>query len=1130
VEEKTGDSGGRDFRGARRARSRWLWWSLFAVVLVALGVWVLVERGPDYLARYIMRTYFAGLDIDTSGIETLDIDPMRQTVSFGPVSFGGGGAEAGQVGRLSVRFDVLGLFSRRAVLSDVVIEGIRIEIHQQADGQFFLNGIPLSRILQERATSKAGTSSPEARPSTGASGAWQAGLDTLNLRDSRLVLIGRRGGRATVQVDTLQLVGFRSWAPDEPGTFRLEGDLNGIRIVTAGTATPFAGNIAFSGEVSISGIEIARIEKTFGPLGFASRAGTLAVTVRSSGASLFADGRIEAMLEGVVNASGIDLAHPDMGAAKLTDGSLDLTQGRLQQDTAGSINFQGNIDAHFDGGDFHFPDGNTMSFGSMGLRLPDLATVIPAHGTPSIAGSPRLTAAMLSVDGPDLQGTIGRLEATLGNLGLDAERQGFVVSGPIEVWEMALTVPDSEPVSINAEKARLELTEAAFQFGGGLTRIELPLLLAAADMRVTIPDIPPQPGQNVPTLTVDAAEFRGRLSPLLVEYSSATGTAITVQAPTLEARRFRFSNPEDRTTDMVVSSEAPRFRDVRVEVIVGKMLRVAGEAMLDAPALGVATGRSGPAPSDGPQALLRDPVLEHMEFAYEQNRHSPKPQKRRSFTLNAQVNMPQAKARLPASPGRDAIAADLDRLRIDLGELRWEQNPRTKDWKVALDLDLRKARATIEGGEMPATAELGDLAIAGLLMSSRPAYALERLVLGEFRSSITRRPGRGVVAPSSSASATVGNNETGKIDKTVIWPPEGLPDVRIGRISMPNGGTVTVRDETVQPPFVSTLQVQQLSLNHVDSTRPDERATMRLRASLDNGRGDINVDGWATAFRPKPDFDLQARVSSLALPVLSPLLAPHIGLGIIEGHLDASATGTAEQGRLKGDARATITDLAFVDQPQAGGDPFVKAIGVPLNTLIDLLQNADGTIDLKVPFEGDLLSPDFDFSQVIWTGILRVLRALVVAPFKLISASAELISARSSSAGAAKAQANESGLPTLAPLLFSPGAAVLDPSADESVRTFRHVLNERPRLRITVCGVAVGQDLEAVAGGTAAGPRPEVQAAAAPRLRRLAEDRTLASINALVGSGGAAADQLRRCPEPRVLTAEDGLPRADLTF
>ena len=700
-----------DSRRRLKRRSAIWPWALAIVIALAVGVWALIERGPAYLARYVTRTYFSGLDIDTSGIETLHIDPLRQEVAFGPVTFSGGGAEAGQVGRLQVRFDVTGLFSHRALLSSVVIEGIQIELRQQADGAIMLNGIPLSRILEEHNATQPKATSAKPKP-TDSSQAWQAGLDLLNLRDSRIVLIGRLGRKLTVHIDALELLGFHAWAPEEPGRFRLEGDLNGMRIVTAGTATPFAGNISLDGELSISGIAVARIEQTFGSLGFTRTAGTLDVTVRSSGASLFADGRIDAPLEGAIRASGVDLDHPNFGAAKLREATINLQNVQLRQDPGGSIALQGGIVTHFVGGRFDLPDGNMIAFDTLGLSFPDMQAALPEGGTPAIGGSPALNAQALRVEGPDMQGTIGRIDATLSDLALDAEREGFIVSGPIAVDNLALVIPDSEPVSIGAEKARLELTGAAFLFGGGLTRLEMPMTLAATDLRVSIPDVPPQPGRDVPTLSVDAAQMDARLSPLLIEYSRPAGTRITVAAPMLTARRFRLSNPADPGTDMLVASDTPRFRDVNVEVVVAQTLRVGGGAMLGAPALTVTIHGSA---AGGPQAELRNAAIERSTFAYEQNRHSPKPQKRRSFTMQARVRAAQTEAVLPRNTKLGATTADIAALRIGLDDVRWQQNPETKGWRVGLDLDLAKLHAEVDG-KSPANADLSDLTVAGLVV------------------------------------------------------------------------------------------------------------------------------------------------------------------------------------------------------------------------------------------------------------------------------------------------------------------------------------------------------------------------------------------------------------------------------
>ena len=120
---------------------------------------------------------------------------------------------------------------------------------------------------------------------------------------------------------------------------------------------------------------------------------------------------------------------------------------------------------------------------------------------------------------------------------------------------------------------------------------------------------------------------------------------------------------------------------------------------------------------------------------------------------------------------------------------------------------------------------------------------------------------------------------------------------------------------------------------------------------------------------------------------------------------------------------AKVIDLGFADRPEAGSDRISRSVGVPLSTIIDLLQDADGSIDFNLPFEGDLLSPEFDYSDMIWSGIFRVLRALIVSPLKLISASIDLASATGSRDAGTAAAATTA--PALASLTFPPGEVTL---------------------------------------------------------------------------------------------------------
>jgi hypothetical protein len=135
-----------------------------AAVIAGLA-YLVISLAPNYIARYLVRTYFQGLAIDASGVETIDINPLRGEINFGPVTFRGAEGETGQVGRIGVKIDVTRLLHRQALLNSAVVEGIRIDIRQAAHGEFSVNGIPLTRILAERAARRQGEPAPAFAPS-----------------------------------------------------------------------------------------------------------------------------------------------------------------------------------------------------------------------------------------------------------------------------------------------------------------------------------------------------------------------------------------------------------------------------------------------------------------------------------------------------------------------------------------------------------------------------------------------------------------------------------------------------------------------------------------------------------------------------------------------------------------------------------------------------------------------------------------------------------------------------------------------------------------------------------------------------------------------------------------------------
>ena len=172
---------------------------------------------------------------------------------------------------------------------------MRFEVRQAEDGSFSLNGIPLEEIVRrssERAeappSERGPQPAPPARPfELEKKLGWEAGLDLLNIRDSRIAFVDARGGEAVMHVHDLELGGFRTWSPDRPGHYRLKAELNEIGLTASGIAKPFADKIEVEAEAAVTGIKVKKIERFLGPLGFTSRGGEIELAVQRAWIGVF---------------------------------------------------------------------------------------------------------------------------------------------------------------------------------------------------------------------------------------------------------------------------------------------------------------------------------------------------------------------------------------------------------------------------------------------------------------------------------------------------------------------------------------------------------------------------------------------------------------------------------------------------------------------------------------------------------------------------------------------------------------------------------------------------------------------------------------------------------------------------
>jgi len=552
--------------GRRRRLWRWLLGALAVLVAVA---GLAIAFGPQLVARHVVSTYLAGINIDTSGVDTLRIRPLQGRLTFGPVTFRGGTAEqAGQVGRIGVKVDVTRLLRRQALVEAIVIEGVRFEVRQAADGALSLNGIPLSEILAEHTTGgPERPPAPEGAPPGAQPGApaparpitprtleeelgWGAGLDSLQILDSRVVFIDARGGEAVMHVHELDLGGFRTWAPDKPGRYRLQAEINDIDLAASGIAKPFADKIELEAEASVTGIEVTKIERYLGPLGFTSRAGRIDLSVYESGFVLFAAGSLQARLAASGTMTGVDLAHPLFGRGRLATGKLTLENVAGSYDGPGRGGVSGDVGVDLQASEMRLYDGTEVGFSHVRLGLPGTTVRMEAGQQPAVRVAPQLDVTDLRLGGGDIRGTVGNTTVRLSGFSIEGTEPGapFVATGSVAVERIDLLLPEAQPVTVAADRVLVDLAETRLAFPPGRgAQVAGGVVLDTSRLAVSVQPAPPR-GPDArrrppPPTRIEAARLAFEMPALTVDDAGEAGMTVDARGPMLSFDDVRLGGP-----------------------------------------------------------------------------------------------------------------------------------------------------------------------------------------------------------------------------------------------------------------------------------------------------------------------------------------------------------------------------------------------------------------------------------------------------------------------------------------------------------------------------------------------------------------------------------------------------------
>lgn len=1264
----------------RSWRRRLVLASVLIAAIVALLALLLVVA-PRHIARLVADNYLSGMNIDVDGVKTIDIDLLKGEFSMGPVAFHSGSAEPGSIGLLGIDLSLRDLLEKQALLRRVVVRDVDVAVRQTADGQILINGIPLRQMLAEEAADE------PAPATTSSRSPWGTGVDDLRVRNALVTFTNREGGMARVNLEHLDLRGFRSWEPDQPGTFVLSGGVNGIDVNIFGTARPFAEKITTNVEFGIDGIDLASIEEYTGSLGFDPTKGTMTLYGRSA-ATLFPQGHMEGTGDANLVLANVDAARLGGMEVKLDQGSIAL-QGAYGVGIDGGFSFTGRGEGKLNEAYARPADGAAFSLAAAALNLSDVDLAVAGGGVMTLSVHPTLelenpalegpteakadrlnldvvrlaiargddgviraqaakledqaaapaSVGRLAVAAPSLRAPLGldaasfnvdlaaltlemsggkmlltteatlqasgtnvatvaqagqaatevrvaKLTAPLGPLTLSSEEGRLRLAGSVNAAAEGVAValaapaqraPAAEPRRLAAATLNLSLPKMVVEAAGGATSVSSAGSLDLGRPEVSLPGIEGQPPATLAATTgrliltdVQAARtgadirleggIRGELTgidgawggtrqapaapqqirgrgrrPANEAASAAEGGILAVDRLTLGLTPLDVRTVGDRLT--LAGSVSTELVGLKATVPAGPreapwqlalaQLR-AGFSGLDGellPVLTTGVGKldvtaGGFVAEQAAPSLPRAPANNRTRIAVQDLRLAPGTlgvrtlPDRTAVTGSANAQLAGIDVQLPRTDQNPAAAAGIRSVRAEISEFTADQAGSAFAWSVRTNVLADQLTNRTEEGRL-ASLDLRSLSIGELTADHRRKMAVERVVLDQLRAFLTREY--------LFASATQQSRPKEAVEAVQEAAKEGWK-FQLGSLGVTDSAQIKLRDTTTDPNTNVTIDMQSLQILNLNTGDPAQRTQVRVEATI-NQFTELGLAGWAAPFGGQPDFDLNARLRRLELPTLSPYAAQAIGLNVESGRLSLDVNAAAQSGNLDGLVDLTLRDLNFSALSAADAEQLSASVGVPVETIVGLLQDDQGRIRLSLPISGNLANPAFDPTDAIRQALTGALQAAVLAPFQLAFAPVALI--------AKAAGAGGTGQLGLQPIPFAPGIARLDSTAQDMAVGLARVLQERDRLQIKVCGRATASDLTAALradGAPEGGPGRDAAAERlAPELWSLAGERTARVRDALITQGGAQPRQVGEC---RILydPTDTGPPRVEVTL
>ncbi|WP_339081758.1 DUF748 domain-containing protein [Pseudomonas sp. TMP9] len=260
-------------------------------------------------------------------------------------------------------------------------------------------------------------------------------------------------------------------------------------------------------------------------------------------------------------------------------------------------------------------------------------------------------------------------------------------------------------------------------------------------------------------------------------------------------------------------------------------------------------------------------------------------------------------------------------------------------------------------------------------------------------------------------------------------PAEKPLPVRIGGISI-NNGSANFADFSLRPNFATAIGQLNGQIGTLDN-QSVKAASIDITGKVDK-YAPVSIKGQLTPFDPLNSLDITTSFKNVELTTLTPYSGKFAGFRIRKGRLNLDLHYQIEKGQLNAENTVLLEDLQLGEKVDSK-----DAMDLPIRLAVALLKDTQGNIQIRLPVQGNLNSPQFSVMPIVWQTLRNLVLRAAQAPFKFIGG---LVSGGSDV--------------DLSTVRFTAGDSQLDGAAQSALDTLASALKERPTLRLEIEGMS----------------------------------------------------------------------------